>query len=341
MAQRPIWKGHLRLALVSCPVAFYTARHDRGAIRFNMINPVTGNRIRMVSLDAETGEEIARRDTVKGYEFQKNRYLLLDDADFDSVKVETTSTMMVEKFVDADSIDPIYYDTSYYVAPNGKEADDVYAVLREAIQKTGKVALTRVVIAQRERTVAIRPMKGGLVAHTLNEQRDLNSAEPLFEEVQQVAVDPDMVQLAVQLVARQTGKYDPADLEDRYETRLRAMLDAKLKGEGLDVAEEPTRAPSNVIDLMAALKKSLGEASKEAPAAAAAVAPVASDAAKPKAKRAKKAAAAEDLRSQPSLKLPIEGGRKARAAGAKQVAEPEKASEAPPLERAARSRRRA
>jgi DNA end-binding protein Ku len=142
MAQRPIWRGQLRLALVSCPVALYSARHDRGAIRFNMINPETGNRIRMVSQDAETGQEISRRDTVKGYEFKKDHYLLLSDEDFESVRVESSSVMTVEKFVDADSIDPIYYDASYYVGPDGKGAEDVYAVLREAIRTTGKVALT-------------------------------------------------------------------------------------------------------------------------------------------------------------------------------------------------------
>ena len=291
----------------------------------------------MVSLDAETGEEIARRDTVKGYEFQKNRYLLLDDSDFDSVKVETSSTMMVEKFVEADSIDPIYYDASYYVAPDGKGADDVYAVLREAVQKTGKVALTRVVIAQRERTVAIRPMQGGLVAHTLNEERDLNSAQSLFEDVQHIAVDPEMVQLAVQLVARQTGKYDPADLEDRYETRLRAMLDAKLKGEGVTVEEEPARPAGNVIDLMAALKKSLGEASTGSTARTTATL---SAAGKSTAKTAKKTFAG-NLRLQPSLKLPIEGGRKAKPTRVMPAAEPEQIADLPSPERTGRPRRRA
>ena len=184
-----------------------------------MINPETGNRIRMISQDAETGAEIRRGETVKGYEFQKNRYVLLDEHDFDSVKIESSSMMTVEKFVDADTIDPIYYDASYYLAPDGKAADDVYAVLREAVEKTGKVALTRVVISQRERTIAIRPMNSGMVAHTLYEERDLNSSTELFEEVQRVKVDPEMVQLAVQLIDRQTGRYDPSDLEDRYETQ--------------------------------------------------------------------------------------------------------------------------
>jgi DNA end-binding protein Ku len=285
MGTRPIWRGHLRLALVSCPVALFSARHDRGAIHFHMINPETGNRIKMITEDAETGQELKRGDTTKGFE---------------SVRVESSATMTVEKFVEANSIDPIYYDASYYLAPDGKAADDVYAVLREAIEKTGRVALTRVVIAQRERTIAIRPMNGGLVAHTLNEDRDLNSSAGLFEEVQRAKIDPEMVTLATQLIDRQTGRYDPADLEDRYETRLRAMIEAKVKGLKLEDDEEPEEAPSNVIDLMAALKRSLG---KEVKAGATATKPT-------KAPRKASAAKAEQARRQPALKLPIVGGGK-------------------------------
>src|SRR4051794_12352589 len=196
MAQRPIWRGHLRLALVSCPVALYSARHEREAIRFNMINPATGNRIKMVSQDAQTGAEISRRDTVKGYEYAKGQYVIITDDDLDSVKVESSGLMKVEKFVAAASIDPIYYDTSYYLGPDGKGSEDVYAVLREAITRTSKVALTRVVIGGRERTIALRPMDGGLVAHTLNEQRDLNPAQALFEGVARVNLDPEMIALA-------------------------------------------------------------------------------------------------------------------------------------------------
>ena len=129
MPARPIWRGHLRLALVSCPVALWNAKHDRATIRFNMINPETGNRIRMKTVDAETDQEVQRRDLVKGYEFRKDQYLLLSDADFDSVKVESSSVMNIEKFVEADSIDPIYFSSSYYLAPDGDAGRDVYAVL--------------------------------------------------------------------------------------------------------------------------------------------------------------------------------------------------------------------
>jgi DNA end-binding protein Ku len=170
-----------------------------------------------------------------------------------------------QKFVDSDSIDPVYYDAAYYLAPDGDAGRDVYAVLREAIAKTGKTALARVVISQRERTIALRPADGGLMAHTLYEDRDLNSGQELYEGMDGIKLDPEMVQLATQLVQRQSGKYDASDLEDRYETRLRALIEAKLKGEGLDAAEEPQIATSNVVDLMAALKKSLGDLSDEKP----------------------------------------------------------------------------
>ena len=260
MAQRPIWRGHLRLALVACPVALFNVRHDRAAIRFHLINPATGHRIRMVVHDAETDEELSRRDLVRGYEFKKNHYLLLTDEDMDSVKVESSSVMTVEKFVEADSIDPLYYDTSYYAAPDGEAGRDVYAVLHKAIAQTGRLALSRVVIGQRERTVALRPTAGGLIAHTLHEQRNLNNAKAIFGNALDAKIDPEMVKLATQLIDRQTSRYDPSDIEDRYETRLRAMLEAKLKGAGVE--EETVVSPpvhSNVIDLMAALKRSLGQ----------------------------------------------------------------------------------
>lgn len=296
MAARPIWRGHLRLALVSCPVALWNARHDRATIRFNLINPDTGNRIRMVTQDSETGKELERRNLVKGYEFRKDQYLLLNDEDFDGVKVESSSVMTIEKFVDTDSIDPVYLDAAYFLAPDGDAGRDVYAVLRQAIGKTGKTALARVVVAQRERTIALRPMDDGLMAHTLYENRDLNSAKDLFDGLSNIRIDPEMVQLATQLVQRQSGKYDASDLEDRYEARLREMIDAKLKGEGIDLeAEEPVAQDTNVIDLMAALKKSLGQAPAKQPEVAASTS------------KRKKASGAD--RQQRVFKLPIKGGK--------------------------------
>src|ERR1700761_4163114 len=270
MAQRPIWRGHLRLALVSCPVALFNARHDRGSIKFNLINPETGSRIRMITVDGETNKEVERRKLVKGYEFKKDTYLLLTNEDFDSIKVDSSEVMSVEKFVESSSIDPLYYDSGYYLAPDGKAGRDVYQILREAIGRTDRVALSRVVIGQRERVIAIRPYEKGLAAHTLHEQRDLNDASGLFDDP--VPVDEEMVKLATQLVDRQTAAYEPADIEDRYETRLRAMIDAKLKGEGIDVEAAPEPPATNVVDLMAALRRSIADddkrAREEEPAAA-------------------------------------------------------------------------
>jgi DNA end-binding protein Ku len=262
-------------------VALYSAKHERGSIRFNLINPETGNRIRMVTQDAVTGTELSRRDLVKGYEFKKDTYLLLTDADLDSVKVESSSVMTIEKFVDASSIDPIYYDAAYYLAPDGEAGRDVYAVLRQAIAETGRIALSRVVIGQREKTIALRAVEGGIVAHTLDEQRDINDARPVFGFAAGIAVDREMVQLAKELVNRQTSNYDPSDLEDRYETRLRAMIEAKLKGEGIETGAVAEPERSNVVDLMAALKQSLGEAAAE-PKVEAETAPAATPPAKQK-----------------------------------------------------------
>ncbi len=263
MPQRPIWRGHLRLALVSCPVALYSANHDRGSLHFNLLNPATGNRIRMITQDAETGDTLSRGDLVKGYEFKKDHYLIIDDEDFESARIESSSTVKIDKFVDAGSIDPIYFDASYYVAPDGDAGQDVYAVLRDAIASTGKMALSRLVIARREHPIAIMPMGKGLVAHTLHEERDLNDYAGLFDQLPSTKPDPDMIQLATQLIDRQTGKYDPADVEDRYETRLRAMIEAKLKGEGIEPEAEQEPDRGNVVDLMAALRKSLARPADE------------------------------------------------------------------------------
>ena len=258
MAERPIWRGHLRLALVSCPVSLHSVLHASGDLHFHFINPKTGHRVRMVSLDAETGKEVPRGELVRGYEFEKDRYVLLTDEDFASARVETSSTLTVDKFITRDAIRPIYFDTSYYLVPDGDAGLDVYVVLRDAIAASGMAALSRVVIARRERSVAILPLERGMVLHTLHEPRDLYAYDRLFDRIPGTGPDAEMVRLARQLIDRQKETFEPADLEDRYESRLREVIDAKLKGEGIapEAQEEPRG--DNVIDLMAALKRSLG-----------------------------------------------------------------------------------
>ncbi len=270
MASRPIWRGHLRLALVSCPIALHTVQRASGNLHFHFINPKTGHRVRMVTMDAETDEQLSRRDLVKGYEFEKDRYILMDDEDFERARIETSTTLTVAKFVDRTEIDPVWFDSSYYVVPDGEAGQDVFVVLRDAIAETGRAALSRVVMARRERAVALLPMGKGLVCHTLHEPRDLYSSDTLFEGISDAKPDPEMVKLATQLIERQEGRFEPEDSEDRYETRLREVIQAKLKGEGITPPQEEKADRGNVIDLMSALKASLGredKAAEETPAA--------------------------------------------------------------------------
>jgi DNA end-binding protein Ku len=267
-APRPVWRGHLRLALVSCPIALHTVHRASGELHFHYINPETGHRVRMVTQDAETGEELKRGDLARGYEFEKDRYVLLDPEDFEKARVESSSVIKVDKFVDAADIPPIYFDASYYLAPDGEAGQDVYAVLREAIRETGKAALSRVVISRRERAVVILPMDGGLVLHTLHDRREIYDSKALFGPVSGETPDPEMVKLAEQLIGRQEAAFEPADIEDRYEARLREVIAAKLKGEGIQPEPPPSEKRGEVIDLMAALKASLDkgqEAARKAP----------------------------------------------------------------------------
>jgi len=258
MADHAVWRGHLRLALVSCPVALQPAHHEAASLHFHFINPGTGNRVRMVTLDAGTDQEVSRRDLVRGYAFKKDHYLVLTDEDFASARIDSSSVLNVEKFVAADAIDPIYYDASYFLVPDGEAGEDVYVVLREAISRSKRVALSRVVIGRRERAVAILPMERGLVVHTLHDPRDLHDPQAAFSGIPELRPDAEMVKLATQLVDRQTGRFDPADMTDRYEARLRELIEAKLKGEGLSREPDPEDDRGNVVDLMAALKRSLG-----------------------------------------------------------------------------------
>jgi DNA end-binding protein Ku len=285
---RPIWRGHLRLALVSCPIALYTTRRAIGDLHFHFINPATGHRVRMVTTDAESGEELSRRDLVRGFEFKKDTYVLLDDEDFERARIESSTVLNIAKFVDAATIDPIYFDTSYYVGPDGDSAADVFVVLQQAMAKAKRAALSRVVIARREHAVALMPMGRGLVAHALLEQRDLADPKGVFDAVPRLDPEPDMLKLAAELIDRRSGRFEPSDMEDRYEARLREVIEAKLHGEGESIAPEPAPAGDNVIDLMAALKRSLGQSAE-----------------KPKPARAKPAA-----RKAPARKAPAKPARK-------------------------------
>ena len=284
--QRPIWRGQLRLALVSCPVALYASHHERANLHFHFINPQTGHRVKMITLDAGNEHPVKRGDLARGYEYKKDHFLILSDEDFESVRVESTSTLKIEKFVQVADVDPVYFDASYYVAPDGEGDQDVYVVLRDAIARTGRMALSRLVIGRRERAVGLLPMGRGLVLHTLFDAKDLNDPARLFADVPAAKPDKEMVDLAALLIDRQTGPYDPADVEDRYEKRLRALIEAKIAGQALDTAEDEPEDRSNVVDLMAALKKSLSQGGDEPPKKAAAKSKPVKPEAEPKPARA-------------------------------------------------------
>ncbi len=261
MASRPVWRGHLRLALVSCPVALHTVHRSNAGLHFHFVNPATGNRVRQVMVDAETDEELSRGDLARGFEYERGRFVVLDEEDFESARVESSSLLAIDKFVPAASIDPVYYDQSYYLAPDGEAEGgvDVYVVLRDAIARAGRLALSRLVISRRERAVAIHPMGRGLVLHTLHEAAEVASADEAFSSVPATRPEPDMVDLARQLIDRQAGRFDPADLADRYEARLREVIEARVRGEDPEPPPGHANDDGKVVDLLAALRRSLGQ----------------------------------------------------------------------------------
>ncbi len=263
MAQRPIWEGHLRLSLVACPVSLYTATSNSSDIHFHLINPDTGNRIRTQTIDPETGVEVDRKSLVRGFEIEKNRYLLLTNEEIRSVRLESTETIDIERFVNGSEIDRIWWNDPYYLVPDGKAGLDAYIVIRDAMRKSGKVALGRVVIGTRERLVAIEPREEGMLVTTLHTHDEIRDAAPLFEPITNRAPDPKMIAIAEQIIDQQVGPFDPTQFTDRYEDALRALIQEKQKGGEGTVTAPPPR-DDNVIDLMEALRRSLDKSSGKA-----------------------------------------------------------------------------
>jgi DNA end-binding protein Ku len=256
LSARPVWQGHLRLSLVSCPVALYKATSRANDISFNLLNPETKNRIRMVPTDPQTGP-VNRADLVRGYEIEKNRYVIIDDEELDAVKLETTHTLDIERFVDADSIDRLFWDVPYILLPTDDIAANAYAVIREAMADTHRIALGRVVMHTRERLVAIEPREEGLIAYSLRMRDEVVNMQKALEAIPNVKPDRQMVDIAEKIIAQLEGPFNPDEFRDRYEEALRDLIRRKEKGEKPTVTA-PAAEPSNVIDLMAALKKSLG-----------------------------------------------------------------------------------
>jgi DNA end-binding protein Ku len=254
LSSRPIWQGQLRLSLVSCPVALYGAISRGADISFHLLNPDTNNRIRMIPTDPDTGP-VERADLVKGYEISKNHYVVLSNEELDSVRLETTRAIEIERFVDVNEIDRLYWNTPYYMKPNEKNAAEAFGVIREALSEEGRIALGRVVMHTRERLVALEPRDKGILAYTLRMANEVVPPREAFDDIPDHKADPRMVDIARKIIEQQEGPFEPESFTDRYETALRDLIRRKEKGEKLVTAEPVPE--DNVIDLMEALKKSL------------------------------------------------------------------------------------
>jgi DNA end-binding protein Ku len=257
MRGRPTWQGHLKLSLVSCPVALYSGVRRAGDVHFNMLSSKTHNRIRMIPTDPETGP-IDRADIVKGFEIDKDRYVIVTDEEIASVRLESTRTIDIERFVDVADIDRMYWNEPYFMVPDGKLALEAYAVIREAMKRTDRIAIGRVVMHTRERLMAIEPRDEGLLAYTLRSKDEVRDAGEAFDDIPATKADPAMVDIAEKIIAQLSKPFDPSKFTDRYEEALRQLIAQKQKGKGR-VAEVEEPEDTKVIDLMAALKKSLGE----------------------------------------------------------------------------------
>jgi DNA end-binding protein Ku len=257
MATRPTWQGHLRLSLVSCPVALYTGTSATGEVHFNLLHKETMNRIRMIPTDPETGP-VERSDLVRGFEVDKGRYVVVTDEEIQAVKLESTRTLDIERFVNAQEIDRLYWNAPYYLAPDGKMAVEAFGVIREAMERSGKVALGRVVLHQRERLMALEPRERGIVCFSLRTYEEVRSPQDVFDSIPDRKPDEKMVDIAERIIEQLEGPFDPSQFDDRYEQALKALIAEKQKGHKVEKVKEQEDT-TNVVDLMDALRRSLGQ----------------------------------------------------------------------------------
>src|SRR5690606_6505735 len=281
MAPRATWKGYIKLSLVSCPVRLYPATSSSERIAFNQLHKDTHNRINMKPVDPELGL-VERSDLVRGYQYEPDQYVIIEDEDLEAVRIEANHTLNIEAFVDADEVQPIYQDTPYYLAPDGAMAEETFIVLREAMRKANKLAIARLVMSNRERVVTIGAYDKGMMVETLRMASEARSTSAYSEDIPDQKADPEMLALAEKLIEQKVTDFDIKNYDDRYESALREMIKQKLKGHKPVVAAAPERG--NVINLMDALKASLGEGKPPAESKPKKAAPAAKKATKPAAK---------------------------------------------------------
>lgn len=307
MAPRANWKGFLRLSLVTCPVALFPATSESEKVSFNQINKRTGNRIKYQRVDAETGEDVENEDIVKGYKVDTDSYIEVTKDELDNIALDSNRTIDIDTFVPRDEIDDLYVVRPYYLVPDGKVGHDAYAVIRDTIRATNKVALARLVLTNREHVVALEARGKGLMGLLLRYPYEVRNESEYFDGIQDVKITKDMLDLAKHIVDQKSGHFDPEKFVDHYETALIELINEKQAGRPVPRAKVKTEG--NVINLMDALRQSLKGSGKATPAAKEA-APAASEATP-----ARKAKTKKRVEGQREMLLPIQGkgGQKAKA----------------------------
>ena len=268
MAARPIWRGQIRLALVSIPVELFPATKSGAQIQFHQVHEPTGKRIKYEKVVPGVGP-VDRDEIVKGYEVSKGHYVLLDPEEIESVKLESRKTLDLVEFVDTHDIDAMYYDKPYFVVPADDLAEEAYVVLRDALKAAKKIGVGQLAMRGQEYVVALKPCGRGMLLETLRYADEVHRAQSYFREIGEHEPDADLLDMASMLIERKAGKFDPSEFHNRYVDALHRLIEEKQKAKGEKIIEDPdaNEGPpkgSNVIDLMAALKKSLGEQKAEA-----------------------------------------------------------------------------
>jgi len=258
MAARAYWKGQIRLALVSIPVEIYSASKSGASVAFHQIHEPSGKRIKYEKVVPGIGP-VDVDEIVKGFEYEKGSYVLIDEKEIEGVKLESKKTLELTQFVDSHDIDPIYYDKPYYVVPADDLAEEAFIVLREALRKARKIGLGQLALRGREYVVSLKPCGRGMVLETLRYADEVNKAGAFFRSIGDDKPDEELLDLATTLIAKKSGDFDAADFHDRYVDALKELIERKKKGATISTEEDETPAArgSNVVDLMAALKRSL------------------------------------------------------------------------------------